>query len=142
MLNSITLIGRVGRDVEVKTLQNGNVVANFSLATSEKYTDKATGEKKEITDWHSLTIWGPLASVAEKYLKKGDLAYFQGKSRTRSYDDANGVKKYVTEVIVNDMKMLGGGSKPESQVPSAHAQGQTMGPVGGTGGSSEDDLPF
>lgn len=104
-VNKVTLIGRLGRDPEVRTIESGAQVAQFSIATSESYKDKATGEKKEITEWHSLVLWNRLADVSAKYLHKGDMVYVEGKLRTRSWD-ADGVKRYITEVLVNNLVML------------------------------------
>ncbi len=104
-VNKVTIIGRLGRDPEVRTIESGAQVAQFSIATSEFYKDKATGEKKEITEWHSLVLWNRLADVSAKYLHKGDMVYVEGKLRTRSWD-ADGVKRYITEVLVNNLVML------------------------------------
>lgn len=105
-VNKAILIGRTGKDPEVKTLPNGNMLANFSLATSESFKDKTTGEKKETTTWHNIVIWGKLAEVAAKYVHKGDLLYLEGKINNRSYDK-DGVTRYVSEIMVSAMTMLG-----------------------------------
>lgn len=104
-LNKIMLIGNLGKDPEVKHLDNGATVANFSIATSESYKDKNSGERIEQTEWHNIVLWRGLAEVAEKYLKKGDSVFVEGKSRTRSYDK-NGVTVYTTEVICDQLTML------------------------------------
>lgn len=104
MLNKATLIGRAGKDPQVNTTSNNNKVASFSIATSEKYKDKE-GNTKETTEWHNVVIWGKLAEIAEKYVKKGSLLYVEGKLTTRSYEK-DGVTKYTTEIVVNEMKML------------------------------------
>ena len=116
-INKVILIGRMGKDPEIRQTQGGDKVANFSVATSERYKDKNSGERKEITDWHNIVMWKGLAEVAEKYLKKGDLIYIEGKLKTRSWDDKEGNKRYTTEVLCHDMKMLGG-KKDESKPPS------------------------
>ena len=103
--NSVHLIGNLGMDPEVKEVSNGNKMARFSLATSETYKNQ-NGEKVEETQWHNLVIWGKLAGVAEKYLKKGKRIAIEGKLNNRSYDDKNGTKKYFTEIVVNDLLML------------------------------------
>jgi len=140
-VNRVILVGRLGKDPEVRNLESGVSVANFSLATSEKYNDKTTGEKKEITEWHNVTVWRGLAEVAEKYLHKGDLVYVEGKLRTRSYEK-DGVTKYITEVVCDNLTMLGG--KREDS-PSQKVQPQSSFQESASGQISEsasDDLPF
>jgi single-strand DNA-binding protein len=109
-MNRIIIIGNVGQDPTINRLDSGQMVAKLSLATTERWTDKS-GEKKELTDWHNVTIWGKLAEVVEKYVKKGDKLMIEGKSRTSSYEK-DGVKHYRTDVIGESMEMLGGGQKP------------------------------
>ena len=105
--NSVQLIGRLGKDPEVRTFENGKKVANFSIATTDSYKNQK-GEKIEDTQWHNLVIWGKLAEIASKYLKKGNEIAIEGKLVHRSYETANGEKRYITEINVNDMVMLGG----------------------------------
>jgi single-strand DNA-binding protein len=148
MLNKVTLIGRLGKDPEVRHFDNNSSVCNFSLATNETYTDK-DGKRIEQTEWHNIAIWRKgLVDVAEKFLKKGSLIYAEGKLRTRSWDDQDGNKKYTTEIVVDNFKMLdrkedgsSGGSSHESSysAPSAPA---TSAPAPGSGADIEDDLPF
>lgn len=104
-LNRVTLIGRLGKDPEVRRLDNGTVVAKFTLATSESYKDK-DGNKHETTEWHTLTAWRSLAEIAEKYLKKGMLIYVEGKLTYREYTDKDNVKKFYTEIVCSDFRML------------------------------------
>jgi single-strand DNA-binding protein len=104
-LNKVQLIGRVGKNPEVRNLDGGNKVANFTLATSEKWTDKQ-GEKHETTEWHNIVTWKNLAGVVEGYVKKGDLLYVEGKLTTRSWDDKEGNKRYVTEIQCSALLML------------------------------------
>lgn len=132
MVNRVTLLGRTGKDPEVRNLESGNTVATISIATSEKYKDKTTGEKKEKTEWHNLVFWGKLAEVVAKYVHKGDLLFVEGKMTTRSWEK-DGVKRYTTEVVVNDLKMLSGKKKEESS--QSADQGSVPPP-------STDDLPF
>jgi len=106
-LNKVMLIGRTGKDVELRYTQGGTAVANFSLATNEKYKDNA-GEYQEKTEWHNIVVWGKLAEIAGEYLKKGSKAYFEGKLQTRKWDDKDGNTRYSTEVVAQDMIMLGG----------------------------------
>ena len=106
MINKVTLVGRLGKDPEVRHFDNNSSVCNFTIATSESYTDKE-GQRVEQTEWHNLAIWRKgLVDVAEKYLKKGHLLYVEGKLRTRSWDDKDGNKRYTTEVVVDSFKML------------------------------------
>ncbi|MEY3236330.1 MAG: hypothetical protein RI883_431 [Bacteroidota bacterium] len=109
-VNKVILIGNLGKDPEVRHLENGAVVANFSIATSEVYTDKSTGEKKEITDWHDIVAWRGLAEVSEKYLKKGYKVYIEGKLKKRSWQDKENITRYTTEIIADELNIL---SRPE-----------------------------
>lgn len=118
MINKVTLIGRLGKDPEVKHFENNSSVCNFTLATSETYVDKE-GQRIEQTEWHNLAIWKKgLVDVAEKYLKKGHLVFIEGKLRTRSWDDQNGNKRYTTEVMVDSFKML---EKRENATENSYA---------------------
>jgi single-strand DNA-binding protein len=103
--NRVQLIGNVGNDPEIKTLENGRKLANLSIATNEKYTNDK-GEKVEQTEWHRVTAWGKTAEIIEKYVAKGKEVAVEGKLTHRSYDDKNGEKRYVTEVIVNEILLL------------------------------------
>ncbi len=104
--NSVQLIGNLGMDPEVKQVSNGNKMARFSLATTDTYKNQK-GEKVEDTQWHNLVIWGKLADVAEKYLKKGKQIAVEGRLETNSYDDKDGNRKFFTQINVNDLVMLG-----------------------------------
>lgn len=104
-INKVILVGNLGKDPEVKTVSNGVQVARFSVATSESYTNKE-GQKIENTEWHNVVLWRGLAGVAEKYLKKGNKVYIEGKLRNRQYDDKDGNKRYTTEVEATDMLLL------------------------------------
>jgi single-strand DNA-binding protein len=116
MVNSATLIGRVGKEVE-SAQANGKTVAKFSLATTESYKDKS-GEKQETTTWHNIVVWGALADVCVKYLQKGSLVYVEGKISNRSWDDKDGNKKYMTEIVCSEMKMLGGKNEQSENKPT------------------------
>jgi single-strand DNA-binding protein len=130
-MNKVFLTGRLGKDPEVKTIENGATVANFTLATSEHYKDRTTGEKKEITEWHNVVAWRGLGEVAGKYLKKGSMVTIIGKNKTRSWEK-DGITRYTTEVIADEMEMLGG--------PKAKTDATPEGAV--TPDSKSDDLPF
>ena len=105
-VNKVILIGNLGKDPEVRRLENGAVLASFSIATSESYIDKQSGDKKEITDWHDIVLWRGLAEVAEKYLVKGTKIYVEGKLKKRSWQDKEGVTRYSTEVVCDEMMIL------------------------------------
>lgn len=110
-VNKVILVGNLGQDPEVRYMPNGGAVANITLATSESWRDKTTGEQKEITEWHRVVLFGKLAEVAGEYLRKGSQVYIEGQLRTRKWTDQSGVEKYTTEVVVNvggTMQMLGG----------------------------------
>ena len=111
-VNRAILIGRIGRDPEIKYTPGGTAVANFSIATNEKWTDKESGEKKERTEWHKIVAWGRLGEICGEYLKQGKQVYIEGRIQTRSWDK-DGVKKYITEIIAHNMTMLGGGEEPK-----------------------------
>lgn len=137
-VNKVILVGRLGKDPEVRHLDNGSVVANFSIATSESYKDKQTNEKKEITEWHNIVAWRGLAEVVEKYAHKGDMMYIEGKLQTRSWEK-DGVTRYTTEIVAGSIQLLGnkgsgGGSsdsRPQQNNQTTYASNE------GT-----DDLPF
>ena len=142
-VNKVILVGRLGKDPEVRNLENGATVANFTIATSESYKDKTTGEKKEITEWHNIVLWRGLAEISQKYLHKGDMVYIEGKLRTRSWEK-EGVTRYTTEIVADNMTMLStkgssnSGSGGYSPVETAADNYRAHAPVD----SSTDDLPF
>ena len=110
-VNKVILVGNLGQDPEVRYMPNGGAVANITLATSESWRDKQTGENKEITEWHRVVLFGKLAEVAGEYLRKGSQVYIEGQLRTRKWQDQGGQERYTTEVVVNvgdTMQMLGG----------------------------------
>ncbi len=143
-MNKILLIGRVGQDPDVHKFDNGNKVAKFSLATTERYKNRA-GEKVEETTWFNIVIFGKLADVVEKYVHKGDLLALEGKVKNRSYDDKDGNKKYITEVVVDSMEMLGSKSdKPKSEPrpeKPATAMDDDPDPFGEVPPPGKDDMP-
>jgi len=145
-VNKVILIGNLGKDPEIRRLENGTVVASFPLATSETYTDKATGTRRDITDWHNIVLWRNLAEVAEKYARKGMKVYVEGKLKTRSWNDANGQQRYTTEIIGDEFTLL----TPKADNPGGSTQGQNPYPTEPSsspqpmnlGEQPEDDLPF
>jgi len=138
-VNKVILIGNLGKDPEVRHLESGAVVANFPIATSETYKDRKSGEKITQTEWHNIVIWRGLAEVAEKYLKKGSSVYIEGKLRTRSWDDKEGNKRYTTEIVADNMTMLGGKSDSGSSSNNSGSQEPASSPFDG---DSSGDLPF
>lgn len=114
-VNKAIILGYLGKDPEIRTLQNGSKVANFSVATSDTWKDKATGEKKEKTEWHRVVIFGSLADIAERYLKKGSKVYIEGSIQTRKWSDQSGADKYTTEIVLQNfggmLTMLDGKDK-------------------------------
>ena len=118
-VNKVILIGNLGKDPEVRRLESGAVVANFPLATSEVYTDRNTGEKRENTDWHDIVLWRGLAEIAEKYVRKGTKVYIEGKLKKRSWQDKEGNTRYSTEVLADEMTIL---SRPETTERTESAQ--------------------
>ncbi len=145
-LNKVMLIGNLGKDPEVRHIENGAAVANFSIATSEQYKDRNTGQIITNTDWHNIVIWRGLAEVAEKYLKKGDKVYIEGKLRSRSYQDQQGITKYITEVVADDMVMLGNknttGENSQQQQPIQPTNAPIAQKPDLPLDEEDDDLPF
>lgn len=142
-LNKVMLIGRVGKDPEVRYLPSGNAVVNFSLATSEKWKDKASGEKKEATEWHRITAFDKLAEIISEWVHKGDLIYIEGKLTTRKWQDSDGNDRYTTEIRASQMQMLGSKRSDERQDEPEHKPAAT--PAAGTRQSFDDlddDIPF
>jgi len=137
-VNKVILVGNVGKDPEVRHLDSGVAVTTFPLATSETYRNKE-GQKVTNTEWHNVVLWRGLAEVAEKYVKKGNPLYIEGKIRTRSWDDKDGNKRYTTEVIADNMQMLG--SKQSNEESSASAP-ENNSSVDIENIPEEDDLPF
>ncbi len=122
-LNKVMLIGNVGRDPIIRHLENGTPVATFSLATTERYKDKA-GVLKEVTEWHNIVCWRNLADICEKFIRKGNQLYVEGSLRTRNWDDQNGQKHYVTEIIADKMRILNRKADNAFQEQSVQMQGQ------------------
>ncbi|MFC1586643.1 single-stranded DNA-binding protein [Fibrobacterota bacterium] len=164
-LNKVMIIGNLGRDPEIRSTPSGAKVSNFSVATNESYTDKS-GQKVERTEWHRIVMWRGLADIAEKYLRKGSTVYVEGKLQTRSWDDQNGQRRYTTEIIADQMTMLGGRARegqgmqenypvdnppntPSQEYPPGgsgrYSQAGSNTPAAGPGTmppAPEDDLPF
>ncbi len=155
-VNKVILIGNLGQDPEVKYMPNGGAVTNVTIATSESWKDKSTGEQKEKTEWHRVVFFQRLAEIVGEYLKKGSKVYIEGKLQTRKWQDQSGNDRYTTEIVANEMQMLdsrgggggGGGnfnqSPPPNQSSGAAPQQQpaATAPAGGGMGDFDDDIPF
>ena len=161
-VNKVILVGNLGQDPESRALPSGTAVANVSLATNESWRDKQTGEQHERTEWHRCVFFGRLAEIVGEYLRKGSQIYVEGSLRTRKWQDSNGVDRYSTEVIVNDLQMLGSpaarGAQPRSDSPGRSSSGTASmsgdSRAQGAGGSApaqpataagldfDDDIPF
>ncbi|EOV0595170.1 single-stranded DNA-binding protein [Cronobacter sakazakii] len=146
-VNKVILVGNLGQDPEVRYMPNGGAVANLRLATSESWRDKQTGEMKEVTEWHSVVLYGKLAEVAGEYLRKGSQIYIEGHLRTRKWQDQSGQDRYSTEVVVNvggTMQMLGG--KQQSDQPKQQSQTTKQKPPSQQSSvppmDFDDDIPF
>jgi len=129
-VNRVIIVGNLGQDPEVKFLPNGNAVANFTVATSETWKDKQTGEQKEKTEWHRVVIYQRLAEIAGEYLKKGSKVYLEGKLQTRKWQNQQGADQYTTEIVVNEMQML-----------DSRGQGQSGGSQQQGGGFQQQSTP-
>ena len=154
-VNKVILVGHLGKDPETRYMPNGDAITNATLATSESWKDKQTGEKKEQTEWHRLVFYRKLAEIAGQYLRKGSLIYIEGSLKTRKWQDKDGQDRYTTEITVNGMTMLGGrGDGQSSGEPQQRQQQQR--PQGNGGGQQQrqsapqsrgfddmdDDIPF
>jgi single-strand DNA-binding protein len=143
-VNKAILVGRLGKDPEVRYMTNGEAVANVSLATSERYKDKS-GEKQEKTEWHNLVFYRRLAEIAGEYLKKGSEIYAEGRIQTRKWTDKEGKDHYITEIIVNDMKMIGSKPRDPAESSSRPSQPSPARPAPASKGNFDnfdDDIPF
>jgi single-strand DNA-binding protein len=156
-INKAIVLGNLGRDPEIRYASNGSAIANFSIATSESWNDKNSGEKVEKTEWHRVVAYRKLAEIIGEYLKKGSQVYIEGKLQTRKWQDKDGQDKYTTEIVANDMQMLGGRgdgggasrndsydqSAPQQPAASASDSGAAPAPAASpAGGDFDDDIPF
>src|SRR5688572_25190892 len=155
-LNKVILIGNLGRDPETRYLPSGDAVCNISIATTDKWKDKASGEMKEATEWHRISFFGRLAEIAGEYLKKGSQVYVEGSLRTRKYQDKDGIEKYATDIRGDTMQMLGsrqgggmgggmnegGGRAAREPMATSSAGGKPAAKKGGGFDDLDDDIPF
>lgn len=155
-VNKVILLGNVGQDPELRTMNSGDQVATLTLATSEVWNDKNTGEKKEQTEWHRVTFWRKAAEIVGKYVTKGSKLYVEGKLQTRKWTDQQGVERYSTEVVCEDFQLMGGGNGQTSQQGGGQQQQRQQQPTHSGGGQQrqqqrpqneppmdfDDDIPF
>jgi len=148
-VNKVILMGNLGRDPEVRYSPSGSALCSISIATTRKWKDKASGEKREETDWHTVVFYDRLAEVAGQYLKKGQPVYVEGRLRTRKWKDKEGADRTSTEIVVEDMQLLGGRDTGEQPGPSGAAPAsrtsqppQAAGPAVGGMDDMDDDIPF
>jgi single-strand DNA-binding protein len=149
-LNKVILIGNLGADPETRAMPSGTTVANLRVATSESWRDKQSGEQQERTEWHRVALFGRLGEIAAEYLRKGSQVYIEGSLRTRKWQDKQGTERYTTEIVANEMLMLGGRSSGASAAaPEARDRSDMAEPVGGRaepaargGNDFDDDIPF
>jgi single-strand DNA-binding protein len=151
-VNKVTILGNLGKDPETRFMPNGKAVCNFSIATSETWKDKQTGEQREKTEWHNIVMFDRLAEIAGEYLVKGVPVYIEGKLQTRKWQDKDGKDRYTTEILANEMQMLGrpadrgqgnGGQQQQRQAPPPRAQGLAAGRAPSSDAAPfDDDIPF
>ena len=152
-VNKVILIGNLGKDPETRYMPSGSAVTNLTLATSESWKDKQTGENQERTEWHKVAMFGKLAEIAAEYLRKGSQVYIEGKLRTRKWQDKEGKDRWTTEIVADEMNMLGGkgggssagASAPGSAAASGSGSGSGRAAVNDSGappGDFDDDIPF
>ncbi len=141
-INKVILIGNLGQDPETRYMPSGSAVTNLRIATAEQWKDKQTGERQERTEWHSVAMFGRLAEIAAEYLRKGSQVYIEGRLQTRKWQDKQGNDRYTTEIVANEMQMLGGrggGAAPMAAEPPARQQGA---PASAPSSDFDDDIPF
>lgn len=137
-VNKVILVGNLGKDPEIRNTGNATV-ANFTLATTEVYKDRTTGERKTQTEWHNIVLWRGLAEIAEKYMHKGSQVYIEGKLRTRSWQDSDGKTRYTTEIVGDNLTLLGKREeRSEQQGPARESRSEVTADTG----DKADDLPF
>ncbi|MDJ0779809.1 MAG: single-stranded DNA-binding protein [Gammaproteobacteria bacterium] len=143
-VNKAIIVGTLGQDPEVRYTANGSAVANLRVATNETWKDKQTGEQQERTEWHSIVMFGRLAEIAQQYLKKGSQAYFEGRIQTRKWQDQSGNDRYSTEVVANEMQMLGGrgGGAPMESGGGQSQPKPASSPQPAPMDDGFDDIPF
>jgi single-strand DNA-binding protein len=142
MINKAILVGNLGRDPEVRYTNSGMAVANFTLATNEKWKDKNTGDMQERTEWHRIVAWGRLGEICGEYLSKGRQVYIEGRIQTRDWEDRDGNKRYTTEIVASEMKMLGSREGDSGYRPSALPEIPEYDGPPLPEDQKDDDIPF
>ncbi len=140
-VNKVILVGNLGKDPDTRYMPSGSAVTNFSIATSESWKDKQTGEQKDRTEWHNISMFGRLAEIAAEYLRKGSQVYIEGKLRTRKWQDKQGNDRYTTEVVADEMQMLGGRSGGGAPAASQDSGSSSPSPQSSPD-DFDDDIPF
>ena len=138
-INKVIIVGHLGNEPEMRSMPNGEAVANISVATSESWTDKATGERKEVTEWHRIVLYRRLAEIAGQYLHKGSQVYVEGRLKTRKWQDNNGQDRYTTEIQGDNLQMLGSAQAPSAAAPKPAAEQANQQPATD---SFNDSIPF
>ena len=141
-VNKVIVLGRLGKDPELSYSGAGMAVCNFSVATSEDWKDKATGDKKEKTEWHRIVVWGKLAELCNQYLSKGRQAYLEGKLQTRSWDNKEGVKQYTTEIVASTVQFIGGPEDSQSTPKQHKPKIESFDNVKTDSSFADDSIPF
>ena len=147
-VNKVILIGHLGQDPQSRAMPSGKAVVNLRLATSDQWRDKQTGEQKEATEWHNVVMFDRLAEIAAEYLRKGSHIYVEGRIRTRKWQDKEGQDRYTTEIVANEMQMLGGrgqsggGAPAQERAPQRSEEPASRGEAAGVAESFDDDIPF
>jgi single-strand DNA-binding protein len=144
-VNKAIILGNLGADPEIRTTSGGQNVANFRIATNRTFTDRS-GQRQEQTEWHNIVVWGRLAEIAEQYLKKGDSVFIEGRIQTRSWEDQSGQQRWTTEIVAQEMTMLGGAGGGQGGGGGGSRRGSRPAPEEETGpeavSEGEDDVPF
>jgi len=144
-VNKVILVGNLGKDPEIRYMPNGNAVANLTLATSESWKDKQTGDQQEKTEWHRIVMFRRLAEIAGEYLKKGSQVYIEGKLQTRKWQDNSGNDRYTTEIVADEMQMLGGRGGGSAGFAESPAPARESAPASASANAApdfDDDIPF
>lgn len=141
-INKVILVGNLGKDPDTRSLPSGEAVANITVATSESWKDKATGEQKEKVEWHNVVFFKRLAEIAGQYLKKGSQVYIEGSLRTRKWQDKEGKDRYTTEIVARELQMLGGKPEGASSNSSARSAAPATAPAAAAKNFEDDDIPF
>lgn len=138
-INKVIIVGHLGNEPEMRSMPNGEAVANISVATSESWTDKTTGERKEVTEWHRIVLYRRLAEIAGQYLHKGSQVYVEGRLKTRKWQDNNGQDRYTTEIQGDNLQMLGSSQAPSAATPKPTAAQPNQPPATD---NFDDNIPF